>query len=70
MRVRTASDFGPLVAERREALGMSQAELASRVGTSREWVVRMERDSHAVTAFRLMRVLTELKLTLDVDERR
>lgn len=69
MEARAASDFGALVAERRGSLGLSQAELARRAGVTREWVVRLENGSTAVTLFRLMRVLRELDLTVDVSER-
>ena len=68
MEVRAASDFGALVAERREVLNLSQAELARRAGVTREWVVRLEKGSTAVTLFRLMRVLRELNLVVDVSE--
>ncbi|MGM7667976.1 helix-turn-helix domain-containing protein [Microbacterium sp. A93] len=68
MEVRAASDFGALVAERREVLSLSQAELARRAGVTREWVVRLENGSTAVTLFRLMRVLRELGLVVDVSE--
>lgn len=68
MEMRAASDFGALVAERREKRGLSQAELARRAGVTREWVVRLENGSTAVTLFRLMRVLRELGLVVDVGE--
>lgn len=68
MEVRAASDFGALVAERRESLSLSQAELARRAGVTREWVVRLENGSATVTLFRLMRVLRELGLVVDVSE--
>lgn len=68
MRVRAASDFGALVAERREQLHLTQSELAKRAGVTREWVVRLEGGAHAVTLYRLMRVLRELSLELQVSE--
>lgn len=68
MQVRAAAEFGALVGERREALGLSQAELAGRAGVTREWVVRLEGGATAVTLFRLMRVLRELGLVVDVSE--
>lgn len=68
MRIRAASDFGALVAERREALGLTQRDLASRAGVTREWVVRLEQGASTVTLHRLMRVLRELRLEVFVDE--
>ncbi|TQL45006.1 y4mF family transcriptional regulator [Homoserinimonas aerilata] len=66
MRVRAASDFGALVAERREALGLTQAELAGRAGVAREWLVRLENGKPTVTVHRLLRVLRELGLEVTV----
>lgn len=68
MRIRAATDFGALVAERREALGLTQAELAARAGVTREWVVRLENGAPAVTLHRLMRVLREVQLEVSVNE--
>jgi len=68
MRVRAASDFGALVAERREELGLTQSELAKRAGVVREWVVRLENGAPSVTVNRLLRVLRELKLEVNVTE--
>ncbi|MGH3525307.1 MAG: helix-turn-helix domain-containing protein, partial [Mycobacterium sp.] len=42
MRVKTVKDLGNLVHDRRKALGMTQAELATRVGVSRLWVNQVE----------------------------
>lgn len=39
---RTAYEFGKRVRERREALGMSQAQLASATGTSQPAIARLE----------------------------
>ncbi len=68
MRVRAASDFGAIVAERREALGLTQAELASRAGVVREWLVRLENGAATVTVHRLLRVLRALQLDITVTE--
>ena len=43
MRIRTAKDLGILFRERRRELDLSQADLAKKVGTSRQWVVDLER---------------------------
>ncbi|MEO8094801.1 MAG: helix-turn-helix domain-containing protein [Pseudolysinimonas sp.] len=66
MNIRAASDFGALVAERREALGLTQSELATRAGVVREWLVRLENGSSTVTVHRLLRVLRELGLDVNV----
>jgi len=68
MKIRAASDFGALVAERREARGLTQSELAKRAGVVREWLVRLENGAPTVTVHRLLRVLRELGLQVDVTE--
>ena len=68
MRIRAASDFGALIAERRESLGLTQSELAKRAGVVREWLVRLENGAPTVTVHRLLRVLRELGLQVDVTE--
>jgi len=66
MRIRAVTDFGALVAERRETLKLTQSELAQRAGVTREWVARLENGAPAVTVNRLMRVLRELGLDVFV----
>ena len=68
MRIRAASDFGALIAERRESLGLTQSELATRAGVVREWLVRLENGAPTVTVHRLLRVLRELGLQVDVTD--
>jgi len=41
--VRTARDLGAAVRDARLGKGWTQAELAVRIGTSRQWVISLER---------------------------
>ncbi|MGV8882565.1 MAG: helix-turn-helix domain-containing protein [Rhodoglobus sp.] len=68
MKIRAASDFGALIAERREQRGLTQVELARRADVTREWLVRLENGKPTVTVHRLLRVLRELGLAVDVIE--
>jgi HTH-type transcriptional regulator/antitoxin HipB len=43
VNIRTATDIGLVLRERRRALGLDQATLAKRIGASRQWVVEIER---------------------------
>ncbi|HAP75391.1 MAG TPA: transcriptional regulator [Acidimicrobiaceae bacterium] len=43
MIVRTARDLGAAVRDARLGKGWTQAELAVRIGTSRQWVISLER---------------------------
>jgi len=42
MRIRTATDLGAFIRERRARLGMDQIVLAKKAGTSRKWLVEVE----------------------------
>ena len=44
MRIKTATDIGALVRDRRAVLQWSQEELARRAGISRLWIVQLERE--------------------------
>jgi transcriptional regulator with XRE-family HTH domain len=66
--VNTSRDWGNLVRDRRSDLGMTQAELAERVGRARQWVVRFE-SGHAGSANidSLIKLLDVLDLNVYVD---
>jgi transcriptional regulator with XRE-family HTH domain len=61
----TVSAIGARVAARREELGLTQVELASRVGVSREWVLRFERGNSGANLGGVLKVLRELNITLN-----
>ena len=42
MRIRTATDLGAFIRERRTKLGMDQISLAKKAATSRKWLVEVE----------------------------
>ena len=42
MRIRTATDLGAFIRERRVTLGWDQVSLAKKAGTSRKWLVEVE----------------------------
>ncbi len=71
MFVSTPQDWGNVVRDRRNELGMTQEELAERVGRARQWVVRFE-SGHAGSAsvdslFKLLDVL-DLYVQVEVAE--
>jgi y4mF family transcriptional regulator len=68
MRVTTVRDFGALVRTARRAQGMTQADLAERVGVSREWVVRLEAGHPRVEVQKVLDTLVVLGLVLDVEQ--
>ncbi|GAA1789517.1 hypothetical protein GCM10009748_25300 [Agromyces lapidis] len=68
MFVGTPRDWGNVVRERRVELGITQGELAERVGRARQWVVRFE-SGHAGSASvdSLTKLLDALDLYVDVN---
>src|SRR3954447_22397017 len=57
---------GELIREARQAQGLSQAQLARRLGISQPAVARLESASDAITVETLRRTLRGLGLTLDL----
>lgn len=62
MRVRTPKDIGLVIRERRRELGIDQAELAQRVGVSRQWLVEIEGGKPRAEIGLVLRTLRELEL--------
>lgn len=66
MRATTVRDLGALARSERRARAMTQAELAERLGVSRDWVVRLEQGHPRLEAQRVLDALAVLGLTIDV----
>ncbi len=68
MFVSTAQDWGNVVRDRRTELGLTQEDLAVRVGRARQWVVRFE-SGHAGSASidNLIGLLDALDLHAEVE---
>jgi HTH-type transcriptional regulator/antitoxin HipB len=68
VRLRTPRELGLRIRDRRLHLGWSQAELAERIGMTRQWVIGLEKGSAGVALGTVLRTLVELGLVLDVRE--
>jgi HTH-type transcriptional regulator/antitoxin HipB len=66
VKIRTASELGLLLRERRRELGLRQEELADRIGVSRQWVGKVEKGKQRADAGLVLRVIGALRLVLDV----
>ena len=68
MLVNVSRDWANIIRDRRSDLGLTQADLAQRIGRARQWVVRFE-SGHAGSASvdSLMAVLNALDLYATVD---
>ncbi|MFI5299614.1 MAG: helix-turn-helix transcriptional regulator [Polyangiales bacterium] len=67
MLTRTPTGIGLVVRERRRELGLGQAELAERVGVSRQWVVEIEQGKPRAELALVLRTLQALGLRLRID---
>ncbi|MGW2094759.1 helix-turn-helix transcriptional regulator [Promicromonospora sukumoe] len=66
MRVANAADVGALLRDGRMRQGMTQAQLAEAVGTSRAWVVAVESGSPNARIDLVLRALQWVDLVVDV----
>jgi transcriptional regulator with XRE-family HTH domain len=69
MLVRTPKDLGAMIRDRRRQLGIDQAALAARIGSSRQWVVAVERGHPRAELALVLRALSSLDLALDIAPR-
>lgn len=65
--VRLALEFGEKVRDAREAAGLSQRDLAARMGTSQAAVARLEAGGVGSTLTTLQRVADALGMSITVD---
>jgi HTH-type transcriptional regulator / antitoxin HipB len=66
MYIRSPRDLGLVVREARRSQKLTQAELAARAGVTREWIVGLERGNRGAEVGRVFKVLTALRLGLNV----
>lgn len=66
MLVNSIHDLGATVRGRRLSLGLTQAELADRLGMTRQWVSFVERGRTAPSFDALLGVLDALDMELDI----
>jgi HTH-type transcriptional regulator / antitoxin HipB len=57
VKIRTSTDFGALIRDRRRAIELNQAELATRIGVSRLWVNQVERGKPGASLALVLRAL-------------
>ena len=65
--IRSILDLSSLVRGRRQALGLSQAELAARANVSRQWISAFESGRPGSELRLILRLLEALELRLSVD---
>lgn len=65
MSIRTPADLGAAIRERRKELKLDQAELAARIGVSRQWVISVEKGRSRTEIGLLLQALETLGLRLE-----
>ena len=68
MRLRTAVDFGAVIRDKRLRLGLSQADLARKVGVGRQWIVEVEKGKSGAPLALILRTLEALGISLTENE--
>jgi HTH-type transcriptional regulator/antitoxin HipB len=66
MRMRTATDLGAFIRERRTKLGMDQVALAKKAGTSRKWLIEVEQGKPRAEIGLILRTLKTLGVSIDL----
>lgn len=65
MLVRTPSDLGAVLRDRRKKLKLNQATFAKRIGVSRQWVIEIERGHPRAELGLVLRALDALDIQID-----
>ncbi len=68
MRLRTSSDMGAAIREKRRALGWDQRTLATKVGVSRQWVIEVEKGKPRAAMKLVLRALEVLGIVLRAED--
>ncbi len=67
MIARTARDLGSVIKDARLRRGWTQADLADRIGVSRQWVIAFERGKPTSELGTALSALTALDLVADIE---
>lgn len=65
MLIRSPSDLGAVIRDRRRQLKLDQAALAEQIGVSRQWVIQIERGHPRAELSLVLRALDVLNIQLD-----
>lgn len=66
MQVRTASDIGTFIKDRRRRQKLDQATLATMIGVNRRWIMEVERGKPRAEVGLVLKALEALGLSLSV----
>ena len=63
-KVESVADLGILIRQARQTAGVTQEELADRIGTTRQWVIRIEQGCDTAAMSMVLLALSELGLEM------
>lgn len=66
--LKTPVDVGATIREHRNVLGLTQAQLADKIGVTRQWVIEIEQGKPRAELGLVMRALNALGIVLRVDD--
>ena len=69
MNINSPAQIGAILASRRKQLGLSQADVAARVGLSQNRLSVLEKDAATLTARQMVALLNALGLDLAINDR-
>jgi HTH-type transcriptional regulator/antitoxin HipB len=69
MLIRTPTDLGALIRDRRAKLGLEQRALAEKVGVSRQWIVEVEKGKPRAEIGLLLRTIDALGIVLAAENK-
>ena len=67
MRIRTPTDLGATIRDRRITLGLGQGTLAQKAGVSRQWIVEVEKGKPRAEIGLLLRTIRALGIALTTE---
>ncbi len=65
MLVRTSSDLGAVIRDKRKQLKLNQAAFAKKIGVSRQWVIDVEKGHARAELGLVLRAIDALNIQLD-----
>jgi HTH-type transcriptional regulator/antitoxin HipB len=66
MRIRNPTELGAFIRDRRSQLGLDQAELAEKAGTSRKWLIEVEQGKPRAEIGLILGTLKTLEISVDL----
>jgi HTH-type transcriptional regulator/antitoxin HipB len=66
MLIRTPTDLGAVIRDRRRRRGLDQQELARKIGVSRQWVLEVEKGKPRAEVGLILRALDALGVALSI----